>query len=257
VIIYTRPYYHSLWYPYILITPHVKNAYGYLANDPESVIIDSGVHKVFHELGLREYPGGYKTWISRVAQLYYYSTRFIEDVYAVVPDYPSDYPHNPVPDNVERTNRNIEYALDRYPDVRWIVPIQGKPDSVASVSRTIELLAGRGLLTGYVAVASTCVTRSPKFLHRLAVVARSLLRGRRIHMFGTTMKAWGLIARYVDSTDTITLSLHCRSLYGRMCCKTEEYLQAWGYFLELLRKGGYISGEVYSRALGNPRPPPA
>jgi len=66
-----------------------------------------------------------------------------------------------------------------------------------------------------------------------------------------------LIARYVDSTDTITLSLHCRSLYGRMCCKTEEYLQAWGYFLELLRKGGYISGEVYSRALGNPRPPPA
>ena len=42
-----------------------------------------------------------RVWIHRMVQLYDYVRRFVGDVWVVVPDYPSDYPNNPIPDNVE------------------------------------------------------------------------------------------------------------------------------------------------------------
>jgi hypothetical protein len=243
-----------MFYPYLVLSVtdsmllyYVKY---YVNMSVESVIVDAGVHKVFKELKLKEYPGGYKAWIHRVAMLYYTVKNYVRDVYAVIPDYPSDYPENPIQDNVERTIRNVEYALDNYSNVNWIVPIQGKPNSVQSVVDTINRLRELGLLkSDYVAVAPTCVAKSIDFLRRLAVTARQLLRGKRIHMFGVTMRAWSSIDKYIDSTDTVTVNYWCRVLFGKMCTTMYEKTSAWKVFLDKLLKRQYITESIYMKAL--------
>jgi hypothetical protein len=250
MIVYTRPPYPWMWYPYLVLSVMDHTSQMYVNRDVESVIIDAGVHKVFKELKLKEYPGGYKSWIHRVAMLYYTVRSHVREVYAVIPDYPSDYPENPIPDNVERTIRNIEYALDNYSDVKWIVPIQGRPNSVSSVIATINRLRELGLLkSDYVAVAPTCVAKSVKFLEKLAAAARLSLRDKRIHMFGVTMSAWRAIDKYVDSTDTVTTNHWCRVIFGKMCTTTNEKVVAWRVFLEKLLRKRYITESVYLKAL--------
>jgi hypothetical protein len=239
-----------MWYPYVILSVTDTSSPAYVRRDVQSAIVDAGVHKVFHERGLKEYPGGYRAWIHRVVWFYDFVRRTVRDTWAVVPDYPSDYPNNPIPDNVERTIRNIEYALDNYPDVRWIIPIQGRPDSVQSVANTITRLRELGLLrSDYVAIAPTCVARSVGFLRRLALTARQLLRDRRIHMFGVTARAWGAISRYVDSTDTISFNFYCMEYLGRRCSTPTEHVLGWLAFLVKLYTGGYVTKDVYERAL--------
>jgi hypothetical protein len=250
VIIYTRPPYHWMWYPYLVLSVTDPTSIRYVRRDVESIIIDAGVHKVFKEWRLKEYPGGYKAWIHRVASFYYAVKNYVRDVYAVIPDYPSDYPENPIQDNVERTIRNIEYALDNYSSVNWIIPVQGKPNSIKSVADTIDKLRQLGLLrSSYVAIAPTCVTKSVDFLRRLAFTSRQLLRDKRIHMFGVTMKAWSAIDKYVDSTDTITINHLCRTLIGKMCTEKREKILAWKTFLDKLFESRYITESVYAKSL--------
>jgi hypothetical protein len=131
VIIYTRPQFPWMWYPYLVLSVTDSSSPLYVKKDVHSIIVDAGVHKVFHEWGLKEYPGGYQVWIRNVVRFYDTVRRVVRDAWAVVPDYPSDYPNNPIPDNVERTIRNIEYALNNYPDVRWVIPVQGSQTALS------------------------------------------------------------------------------------------------------------------------------
>ena len=250
MIIYTRPQLPWMWYPYLILSMTDTASPMYVKRDVQSVIIDAGVHKVFHVWGLKEYPGGYQLWIRKMVQFYDTVRRVVKDTWVVVPDYPSDYPNNPISNNVELTIRNIEYALNNYPDVKWIIPLQGKPNSIQSVANTIDRLKHLGLLkSSYVAVAPTCVTKSVDFLRRLAFTARQLLRDKRIHMFGVTARAWKDISRYVDSTDTITFNFYCLTYIGRRCSTFMEHVLGWLAFLGKLFKDGYITKEVYEKAL--------
>jgi hypothetical protein len=243
-----------MWYPYLILSVTDPTSPLYVRSDVTSVIIDSGVHKVFHEWGLKEYPGGYQVWIRRMVQLYDSVRRVVKDTWLVVPDYPSDYSNNPISDNVERTIRNIEYALDNYPEVRWVVPVQGRPNSVQSVASTIARLRELGLLrSDYVAIAPTCVTKSVGFLRRLAFTARQLLKGKRIHMFGTTARAWRGISRYIDSTDTIASNFYCLEHLGKRCTTFREHVLGWLAFLSKLLRDGFITREVYEKALQSVR----
>ena len=254
MIIYTRPHHTWMWYPYIILSVTDPSSLSYVGRDVRSIIIDVGVHKIFKELKLQEYPGGYERWVYKVTLMYYVvKGRGVHDVRPVIPDYPSDYPENPVKDNISKTIRNIEYALDNYPQIPWIIPIQGSNDSPrTSVAKCVEELMRRGLLrSDYVAIASTCVTRSSKLLYELAKIGRALLKDKKIHMFGTTMKAWKLIDKYIDSTDTVNHSLMCKEALGKMCSNVEEYVIGWKLFLDKLLKMEYITKEDYERAINS------
>ncbi len=232
-------------YPYLLINAYDETTLSYVGKDSaqfiKSVILDSGVHSVFHRRELKEYPGGYQYWIARVANMWRSLSRYVKESYAVIPDYPADYDNNPIDDNVERTFRNIEYAVERYPYVMWIIPIQGKKDDVVSVVKSFEYIRDSGLLEwyGHVAIAPTCTTNNLKFLRDVAQIIWKRIKqvegeGRhiRIHMFGVTMKAWRSIAPFVDSTDTIVGNIWCKPLIGKMCTTKEEKAMAWRIFLE-------------------------
>jgi hypothetical protein len=230
-----------MFYPYLVLSVTDTTSERYLRRGIEAVIIDSGVYTVFKKLGLREYPGGPIAWMLKIVSLYNVAKRYVSSVYAVVPDYPVDYRGNPIPNNVEKTIRNIELALDSFPEVSWIIPVQGRPDSVSSVAKTIELLKQLGLLkSDYVAVAPNCTSKSIEYMRRLAFTVRALLPGKRVHVFGVPMRMWSAIERYVDSTDTIALNSMCRKLFGRLCRTKIENTRAWETFLEELRKRGYL-----------------
>ncbi|MCI4409947.1 MAG: hypothetical protein JHC26_12710 [Thermofilum sp.] len=242
MIVYSRPPYPDINYPYIIVNVFDETSFNYIKpKSVKSVIIDSGVHTIFHRYGLNEYPGGYKAWIAKVVRWYSFAKTLVDDVYAVVPDYPSDYENNPINDNVERTIRNIEYAISTYPNVKWIIPIQGKKDDVISVVRTLDHVVDMGVLKShnYIAIGPTCSTRNVPFLKEIAAlvlmrVKRIEKNGQRIriHMFGTSMKSWKYIAPYIDSTDTIVTNYWCLPLINKMCTKREEKEMAWQIFLQ-------------------------
>jgi len=218
MIVYTRPPYPSYMlnpetaYPYVLINAYDESTLRYVtqqsAHHIRSVLLDSGVHSIFHRLELREYPGGYQTWIERVYSMWRRVASLVAESYVVVPDYPADYENNLIADNVERTMRNIEYAVKKYPNAKWVIPIQGKKDDVASVVKSFEYIRDLGLIGRYkyVAIAPTCTTHNIRFLRDVAIIISKRVKqvdtSVKIHMFGATMKAWPHIADFVDSTDT-------------------------------------------------------
>jgi len=252
VIIYTRPQHPWMWYPYLILSMADTTSPMYVKRDVYSIIIDAGVYKVFHEWGFKEYPGGYKAWIHKMANFYDNVKHVVKNTWVVIPDYPSDYPNNLISDNVERTIRNIQYALDNYPDVKWIIPLQGKPNSIQSISNMIKKLSDLDLLkSDYVAVAPTCVTKSVDFLKRLAFTVRHLLRDKKIHMFGAIARAWKDISRYVDSTDTITSNFYCLAYIGKKCSTPREHVLGWIAFIYKMFRDGYITKDVYEKVLQN------
>jgi hypothetical protein len=254
MIVYTRPPYPSYMtrpetaYPYILVNAYDESTLRYVTPQSapyiRSVLLDSGVHSVFHRLELKEYPGGYQAWIDRVYGMWRRIASLVSESYAVIPDYPSDYDNNPIDDNVERTMRNIEYAVRKYPNAKWVIPIQGKKDDIVSVVRSFEYLRDLGLIEryGYIAVAPTCTTHNIRFLRDVAAVISKRVKkiGARvmIHMFGVTMRAWPYIADFVDSTDTIVGNIWCKPLIGKMCTRKEEKEMAWRLFLSKLSEYG-------------------
>jgi len=246
MIIYSRPPYQDIDYPYIIVNTFDETSFNYIKpKSVKSVIIDSGVHTVFHRYELDEYPGGYQTWIARAVRWWNFVKTLVSDVYAVVPDYPSDYRNNPISDNIERTIRNIEYATSKYPNVKWIIPIQGKKDDVISVMKTFDQVADMGILDmyNYIAIAPTCTTHNIRFLRDIAILIWKRIKqiekdGRqiRVHMFGTSMKSWKHIAPYIDSTDTIVTNYWCLPLINKMCTKRKEKEEAWQIFLQRASK---------------------
>lgn len=241
-------------YEYLLINAYHEFTLRYVnrksASAIKSLILDSGVHSIFHRFKLKEYPGGYQSWIERVVNLWSAVSKLVDDSYAVVPDYPADYEGNEIEDNVERTLRNIEYAISRYPHVRWIIPLQGKKDDVTSIIKSLEYVEDLGVLEcfNYIAISPTCSTYKIKFLINVAKAilkrVKRIERNRRrikIHMFGTTMKAWRYLAPLIDSTDSVVSNYLCMYTLGRMCTKKSEKESAWRMFLERASQVAAIS----------------
>jgi hypothetical protein len=242
MIVYSRPPYPDIAYPYLLINAYNETTWHYIRKSThviESLLIDSGVYSIFHRLEMDEYPGGYKNWIAKVASLWRTISRHVKESYAVIPDYPADYDNNPIDDNVERTFRNIEYATKHHTDVKWVIPLQGKKDDVVSIVKSFEYVRDMGLLSryGYVAIAPT--TYKLRSLRDVAQIVWKRVKqfeksGQyvKIHMFGVTPKVWKDVAHYVDSTDAIVGNIWCKPLIGKMCTKKEEKVMVWRMFLE-------------------------
>lgn len=185
----------------------------------EAVIIDAGV-EMFRDPGLRDYPGGGRAWVDRVAQLWRRVTRVLPDaeVYATVPDYPDDYHpqslwESPGRTNIERTLDNIDYALSVHDDVDWLLPVQGHYENPGSVMIALEELEAVGALrwakrhTKYVAIANLCVSRNCRTIEATVATARWWLNTRgygdiRIHVFGPSARCVRRIANAIHSWDS-------------------------------------------------------
>ena len=112
--------------------------------------------------------------------------------------------------NVERTLAAVERALERWPDVPWIVPVQGRYRDPASPTRSLELYAQRIDLSrvDYVAIANLCVERNAWIIIEAVRRARKWLASHRlrprIHCFGLKLTAAKALRHDLDSFDSVT-----------------------------------------------------
>jgi len=245
MIVYTRPPYPEIQYPYIITNIFDETSFRHIAG-AKSVIIDSGVNSVFKRLKLKEYPGGYVRWIHKTATWWYKIKTTIPNTYATIPDYPADYIENIVEDNIERTIRNIEYAVKHYPHVRWIIPIQGRHNDIPSMTKMLEYVEDAGILDtyNYIAIANACTSKNPKFIHdsvaiihkRVKHIEKKKGKTIKIHMFGPSISTWKLIAPYLDSVDTVITNYWCLPTTGKMCTKKQEKINAWKTLLQRIKE---------------------
>jgi len=207
----------------------------------EAIIIDSGV-EIFRNKDIFDYPEGGQGRVDRAAYAYYRLKRLLGNgvrIWVTVPDYPDDYHHRQLwlsdkETNIERTIRNINYAVDNYPDVDWLIPIQGHNKQPKSIIRAITPLQESGILNKYnqVAIANLCVEDNTDILASTVRIARELIgKNKWIHVFGPKLRALKRIKRLIDSFDSTSWTRPVNSLLGNWSCKTQFervlYFSAW------------------------------
>jgi len=214
-IVFTWPP-KAIAYPYVLINQKSeKEALEYLKRYKDfirMIIIDSGVG-IFKHGKYFDYPGGPELAIHRQAIMYKEAQRICPDakILATVPDYPDDY----VPQrlwkskevtNIERTEENILLALEKFPEIEWLIPIQGHARRPSSILRHIELLRADGVLKSryFFAVAMLCVEPDAKIILETVKIARRELPDKWLHVFGPKMNSLRFIRHYIDSFDSVT-----------------------------------------------------
>jgi len=219
IIFYTLPP-KEVPYPYILIN----------ANNPElgiqyivrhwrhvkSVIIDSGV-EIFRKDGVRDYPGGPRAWISRLVRLYNTVRNIVPGaaVYATCPDYPDDYRPGSLwlsdkATNIERTAENVRLCTSQYPNISWLIPIQGHYRNPGSLLRSLDYYWDMGVFEkySYYAVANLCVEVDTDLIHRSILAVRKRLKELGVldkvmlHIFGLKIAALRRIKHDIHSFDS-------------------------------------------------------
>ena len=132
-----------------------------------------------------------------------------EEVWVTCPDYCDDY--NPRSlwatedfTNIERTVENILYCVDNYPEVNWLIPIQGHNSSPNSIISSIALLQEFGITKkyDYYGLANLCVERKKNILIETVRIASSLLKGKKLHVFGPKLNALSYIKTHIYSFDS-------------------------------------------------------
>ena len=217
MIFYTLPPL-DVSYPYVLINANRPElGLMYLrrhSGNVSMVIVDSGV-EVFRDPEFREYPGGAMHWMTRLIRLYYKARSIARgaNVYVTVNDYPDDYHPKSLwlgdhKTNIERTVANVEVAVNKYTDVKWLIPVQGWSRRPESLVRSLEYYLRMGVLEryDYLAVANLCVEPDVKIIHASLDVVNKWLEShgfvKRIHVFGLKINVLRSLKREIYSFDS-------------------------------------------------------
>jgi len=206
----------SVQYPFILVNAnHPEEGLRYIRRNRKAikaVLIDSGI-EIFRDPKVKEYPEGPRGRILKQVRLYNRVKSLVPGAHILVtiPDYCDDY----IPGNlwisqeftnIERTFQNVVWALDEFPEIPWLVPIQGHNKKPRSIAKSIYLLEEAGILSDrkYYAVANLCVEKSQEIIVETLKIARKALPGKFIHAFGLDMRAIAKAYHYrlLSSTDT-------------------------------------------------------
>ena len=259
VLFFTLPP-DSIAYPYVLVNANnPEHGLSYIkkhVGDVRKVIVDSGV-EMFRDPRVKDYPEG---WIAKLKTLYMRVKSLLPkaEVYATVPDYPDDYHpkslwiHDKIT-NVERTVENILHATEKYPNVKWLIPIQGHYMKPRSVVRTLVLLREHEWNFGkydYYAVANLCTEVHTMVLrHTVAHVYGWFMENLgyvpRLHVFGPKIKALPYIKRYIYSFDSmawtrpVNQKLHRKHPYSAK--NTEQRKLFFMEYLKHLKQQGVVT----------------
>ena len=220
-------------WPYVLINANRPNL-SYVRRNwrhIESVIIDSGV-EIFRSRAVKDYP---PNWFEKLIGLYNWVKTYVKHVMVTVPDYPDDYNAGSLwvdgKTNIERTVDNIVYALDHYPKVDWLIPIQGWNKKPCSLALSIRYLRDLGIIKkkGYFAIANLCVENRVDIILKSVGLVRSLLPNKRLHVFGIKINALRKIHHLIDSFDSFawTRPILRRGHSAKNLIERRQYFYDW------------------------------
>jgi len=230
---YTYPeYFHT--YPFLLVPFHLHRM---LKRRPWiHAIVDSGV-EIFN-MGKKEYPKGFFLQYEFKAQQY--TQIWGEKIWFVIPDYPDDYRHNPIENNVERTLENIE-RFSQIEGVNWIYPLQAdylNLDSFHYACHEVQKYHPKR-----VAIGTVCKTNNLKFITKCCMLARQHFPNAHIHAFGPTLKALPHILPFIDSWDSASYTFPRKHGQGKPSTKKRK-IQYFNAYLKRIRE---ILREHYSQ----------
>jgi len=219
---YTLPP-ESVPYPYIIVNLNDlsltdSKGLSYILTNRKyvrSVIIDPGI-EVFRNSSVKDYPEGVLGRIYKAVR-YYCKIKSIlrgAEVFVTVPDYPDDYSPRALwlsdqITNIERTLENVLFAVDRFSDVNWLIPVQGWNKQPISILRSLNYYREYGILKKYsfFAVANLCVEGSIDIIIRTLKIARANLYNKRIHAFGINLRSVGRVYNTFVWKDPFSLDM--------------------------------------------------
>jgi queuine/archaeosine tRNA-ribosyltransferase len=166
-------------------------------------------------------------------------------VWVTVPDYPDDYHPKSLwisenYTNIERTLDNVLYYTVKYPNINWLIPIQGHNKKPESVIKSITLYEEHGILDkyDYYGIANLCVEPDTEIIYQTVKLAKEKLPGKKLHVFGLKLPAVRRIHHLIHSFDSVawTRPVNDRVVnYGkRYSAKNKE--QRIRFFEEWLRR---------------------
>jgi len=248
----------SISHPFIIINANKPN-YSYLKKHKQAiqeVIIDSGI-EIFRNPKVKDYPPFH---LFKMRKIFYKVKRITQaQVWATIPDYCDDY--NPKSlwlseeiTNIERTTMNIEKAINEYPDVNWLIPIQGWNRDPPSLQRSINQLEEGGIIDDYdyFALGNLCVEPNAKIIYETVKEAYSRLpREKKIHIFGLKLRALPLVSSYIHSFDSLawtrpvdqSVMVKGKSRYIGWSCKTTEERER--FFLRWLKRFKHYTAQTH------------
>jgi len=219
VIFFTLPP-RDILYPFVLINAHrPEQGLSYIVDywrDIYVIIIDSGV-EIFRDPKIKDYPYGSRAWIRRLVALYRHVKALAPNSFVLVTcgDFPDDYnPRSLWIDerttNIERTVENVKICIGEYPDVNWLIPIQGHNKKPISLERSIRYYHDMGLFDRYryFAVANLCVEPDIDIIYKSVLVVRRALKeigaldNIELHIFGLKIQALKKVRDMISSFDS-------------------------------------------------------
>ena len=248
--LYTTPPYTIPW-PYIITNPRRRRwILSYLRKHKKhigSIIIDSGVEIFRSRNG--EYPGGSEKWFGRMLELKKAISSIVDaEIWVVSPDYPSDYPGNPIPNNIERTLRVLRWVEKTHGTEGVIAVVQGKPiwmdQNLETFIWALKQYREAGVLKkyGYVALGTVCTLSSIRLRGireetAITWIKKSveLLRretNSKIHVFGLWLRALRTVKNMITSFDSqawtrpVTRKLK-KNWSAKNTREREQYFWAW------------------------------
>jgi len=275
-IFYTLPP-NPIPYPFILINANnPENGIRYIINnlrylrvkassDAVMVLIDGGV-EIFRDPRIKDYPCGAEEWIRHLVRLYRRVRALLGDnavIHVTCPDYPDDYHPKSLwlsddYTNVERTVDNVLRCVDSYPDVPWLIPIQGWNRDVRGLLRCLELLERHDVVYkfDYFAIANLCVEPSVDIIHRSVLTVYHWFAQKRrdrmpkLHVFGLKILALRKVKRYIYSFDSTAWTRPCnKRLHDKHPYSAKNEAQRCLFFCEYIKQlsnryGVYIPQET-------------
>ena len=221
---YTLPPRGVEW-PYLLV--NCRNYRELFRRRFEHAILDTGVELFFNRLRLKGYPEWFLTmWKGLAKRL---SKLFEGKLWVVIPDVPSDYHPSDWADgsNVELTLKNVEDFIT-VDGVDWVVVIQSRFDDLlsyySSLKRTKEIVGDYPR----VAIGTACKTRNLRFIIEVCKATRAHFPRSHVHAFGLTLTALPMVARYIDSWDSLAYNFRG----GRLCKTQAERAECFEKYLE-------------------------
>jgi len=201
----------------------------------EHAIVDCGVEGFFNRQRAKCYPRWFLDWWKHLAR---YLTRVFSDrLWVTIPDVPSDYHPSDWADgsNIELTLRNVEEFIT-IDGVNWIVVVQSRYDDLlsyySSLARTRELVGDHPR----VAIGTVCKTRNLEFIVEACRATRAHFPKSHVHAFGLTLSALPMVARHIDSWDSLAYTFPRRR--GRPSARTmSERIEYFRRYLDRVRRG--------------------
>jgi len=173
----------------------------------------------------RDYPPGFLKRYEFIARQL--GEIFGDRLWIVIPDYCDDYMH--VPNNVEKTLRNIEY-FSRIDGVEWLPVIQSRYLDVESFRKSCEAL--KPYRFEKLAIGAVCKTNNVEYIRKCCSIARRYFPNAWLHAFGLTLRALPAVRDLIDSFDSSAYTFPRGS--GYPSCKDRE--MRIKYFKEYLER---------------------